>query len=398
MAHSDSSSQPTGQKYTKSGFSGILNVREVKAKLLRATLGRLPKLSKKLHYYPDLSSAHKSSRQTLYYDRNIGDTEDFGVYFSEEMQHYMALREEAAPALMGTEFSATLHSNATILGHTGVAVIDGSVIAPTAWEAAERNYARPARLKEVIGDRDVIYIPMLGVRRGHRQYFHFFAEYLTTLHQYIMKSHHINKPCIIVTRNDLSEAQEEIYAEIIRRFPGFKHVMLDEKHKLLCPRLLCLEYKVSGKSGAFFSPTYITFLNDLLSQRYRSRVTEPYRKIFLSRRDAKLRHLINEDAVESFLHSKGFETVSTAKMSLKEQFTLFSETKTLVTTHGAGLTNILFMQPGAEVIEMASEDFGGCAFMWISAAKGLTHRAVIGGKEQKRQHYMLPVESLQRFF
>lgn len=55
----------------------------------------------------------------------------------------------------------------------------------------------------------------------------------------------------------------------------------------------------------------------------------------------------------------GFETVYAEDLSFDEQRNLFFETKILVTPHGAGLTNVLFMQPGTKVLELkkASGDF-----------------------------------------
>ena len=46
----------------------------------------------------------------------------------------------------------------------------------------------------------------------------------------------------------------------------------------------------------------------------------------------------------------GFETVYTEELSFAEQVRLFSETRCLVSIHGAGLTNLMFMPPGGHML------------------------------------------------
>ena len=48
----------------------------------------------------------------------------------------------------------------------------------------------------------------------------------------------------------------------------------------------------------------------------------------------------------------GFEIVYTEKLSLKDQISLMCETKTLVSLHGAALTNMIFLPENSEVIEL----------------------------------------------
>lgn len=56
-------------------------------------------------------------------------------------------------------------------------------------------------------------------------------------------------------------------------------------------------------------------------------------------------------------------------MSFKEQVALFSETSILLSNHGAGLTNMLFMPAGSNVIELRkkNDDHNNCYFSLASA-------------------------------
>lgn len=82
----------------------------------------------------------------------------------------------------------------------------------------------------------------------------------------------------------------------------------------------------------------------------------PFRKLYVSRSKAARRRIANEDEVRTFLESQGFETVHLEGLAFADQVRLLAETEHLVSNHGAGLTNMLFMVPGSRVTEIRLED------------------------------------------
>jgi capsular polysaccharide biosynthesis protein len=101
---------------------------------------------------------------------------------------------------------------------------------------------------------------------------------------------------------------------------------------------------------------------------------EPFRKIYISRRNEKLRTIVNENDLYSMLHEQGYEIAETQLMSFQEQVALFSETKEVISIHGAALTNIVFMQPGTKMVELYREITYGdrmnlCYYRLAEAAK-----------------------------
>lgn len=82
------------------------------------------------------------------------------------------------------------------------------------------------------------------------------------------------------------------------------------------------------------------------------------RRLFLSRDKARFRTLTNEPEVERFLKTLGFETVYAEDLLWPEQMALFSQASHLVTIHGAGLSNTLFMPKGSHVLEIRKDSFG----------------------------------------
>jgi len=81
------------------------------------------------------------------------------------------------------------------------------------------------------------------------------------------------------------------------------------------------------------------------------------KKIYLSRKDASSRRLVNEDEIFSLLSNYGFESVTLEGVNLRTQVKLFRGATHIVAVHGAGLTNLLHSYH-ASVLEIHSLDHG----------------------------------------
>jgi hypothetical protein len=94
----------------------------------------------------------------------------------------------------------------------------------------------------------------------------------------------------------------------------------------------------------------------------------PHRRVLISRRTAARRRLVNEDALWARLAAAGFERVQMEDLSFDEQVALMQESLVLVGPHGAGLTNMIFCQPGTHVVEIADLSFPNPNFYALAAA------------------------------
>ena len=77
--------------------------------------------------------------------------------------------------------------------------------------------------------------------------------------------------------------------------------------------------------------------------------------IFISRKNAARRNIINEEDLFRLLHSYNFEIVDFEDFNFFEQVAISQQAKVLIGTHGSGLTNIIFMEEGAKVMELSRE-------------------------------------------
>ncbi|SHO64486.1 glycosyltransferase family 61 protein [Algoriphagus zhangzhouensis] len=75
------------------------------------------------------------------------------------------------------------------------------------------------------------------------------------------------------------------------------------------------------------------------------------RKIYISRMKASKRRIVNEVELISKLEEFGYEIHHFEDYGLRDQILLMSEASHLVSMHGAGLTNMLYMSSGSKVME-----------------------------------------------
>jgi capsular polysaccharide biosynthesis protein len=75
-------------------------------------------------------------------------------------------------------------------------------------------------------------------------------------------------------------------------------------------------------------------------------------RIYVARTNVRPRFVENHHELEKFLSGLGFETVGLESLSISEQAQIFAHAKVIVAPHGAGLTNLVFSEPGTTVIEI----------------------------------------------
>jgi hypothetical protein len=101
------------------------------------------------------------------------------------------------------------------------------------------------------------------------------------------------------------------------------------------------------------------------------------KRLFVSRRNAAKRRLVNEQEIEAVLHAEGFETVVLEGMSVAEQARVFAEAEIIVAPHGAGLANVVFAR-NARVIEIFEPSWVWPTFCALSLDSDNDYQCLVG--------------------
>lgn len=79
------------------------------------------------------------------------------------------------------------------------------------------------------------------------------------------------------------------------------------------------------------------------------------RMIYISRKDAPRRHVVDEARIREELMKRNFEIHTLEGLSVHEQQMLFAQAAVIFSPHGAALTNLVWCRSGTQVIDFLSE-------------------------------------------
>jgi hypothetical protein len=127
------------------------------------------------------------------------------------------------------------------------------------------------------------------------------------------------------------------------------------------------------------------------------------RRIYISRNDARLRRVQNEDRIVQLLEARGFSRVTLKGMPVAAQVRLFRDAEAVAAPHGAGLAHTAWCAPGTKIIEFFPSPDGprgkvknASADMWLIAMqRALDHRCYLAGPpEGRRDSFTIPEDLL----
>lgn len=101
-------------------------------------------------------------------------------------------------------------------------------------------------------------------------------------------------------------------------------------------------------------------------------------RIFIGRRDAAFRNIVNYDSVFRPLQKLGFIEAELSELPYEDQINLFASAECIVAVHGAGLCFLPFCEAGTTVIELFPPDYLPDMYEEISAMCNLNYRSVKG--------------------
>ena len=179
------------------------------------------------------------------------------------------------------------------------------------------------------------------------------------------------KDTSIVLPHKFSRAQ--YFRESLEAF-GLSNVqVLDRWQRVRCRRLVVPSHV--GSTG-IHDPEIIGRMRD----RFRSfaktsrKNSKTPSRIYISRRMANRRHVANEEEILPVLKKHGFEIMVAEPMSWAEQIRMLMDAEMLISNHGAGLSNMMVMNPGCQVMEIrAREDSHNGCYQMLAAASGLSY-------------------------
>lgn len=101
-------------------------------------------------------------------------------------------------------------------------------------------------------------------------------------------------------------------------------------------------------------------------------------RIYISRRKARCRRIVNEEELQPVLRAFNFQTVVAEDHSFEEQIRLFGGASHVLGSHGAGLSNIIFSPPGGTLIELFEPEVVRHCYWSLACAHDFRYACFVG--------------------
>ncbi len=127
-----------------------------------------------------------------------------------------------------------------------------------------------------------------------------------------------------------------------------------------------------------FPPWMTEFLRNLFIPPEVHNLKQRTRRIYITRRKAAYRRVLNEAKVLEFITPLGFEVIEFESLTIREQARIMAEADVVLAPHGGGLTNFIFCAPGTRVIEIFSPELVAGYFWKLCSRLKLDYYYLLG--------------------
>ena len=302
-------------------------------------------------------------------------------------------------------------SNGLIYGGTNLVLSDGKVICHDLYDF-KRDYtseelhgrtlinAKSKRMRWLLHDEESERIPTAAtfVDACAFNYAHWLTEVLPRVAIFCADERFKDIP-IVVNEGLHNNIMESLFLVV---GPEREVILLPIGRGLSCDRLYITsasgyvpfewrKTKLSGCPHGVFSPPAFDILRKHLNRLEQNFKDQRWpEKIFL-RRNSGYRKVINANDVEKLFLSRGYVVVEPEKLTFSQQVALFKNSKTIVSSSGAALANIIFAPRDSKVFILISKHPDTIYWYWqnLACVSGKTVNYVFGkisGSEVRGVH------------
>lgn len=275
-----------------------------------------------------------------------------------------------------------------VTGHT-MMVMDRSGASVIKLWAGDSNWneAKPTLLRRRQAPSGTFYTLTCN---GH--FFHFFANDVIPLLYFLRRHSNEIGPLHIVTKSGFPPFVQQTLSAICSAYKNVTILEIEKTERLVDVSALWLSRHPDSREWMPVTQGEADELGLLLSAHHQLLVaTAPEQLLFVSRGNTRLRRLVNEAELMAALMEFDFEFFLPKSNDHGSQIEAFRSARIVVAVHGAALTNLLFCQPGALVIELFPSNHIKSTYCWLAMRLGLRYRAVIGFSGDYLQAFSIKV-------
>jgi capsular polysaccharide biosynthesis protein len=227
---------------------------------------------------------------------------------------------------------------------------------------------------------------------GH--YFHFFSNDVLPLMHFLDRHAERLGPISVVTSEDDPRFVFDTLKALQKKYPTVQTRVLGERERFIGVDAVW-HHRFAETGWVPATRDEANRLRDMLLDYYPPVDETPRAKnVLISRGDARLRRLRNEPDLARALASEGFAIFTPEAENHREQIETFRAARTIVSVHGAALTNLLFCEPGARIIELFPSDRIKSVYLALASRLDLDYHPIIGSPGDLREAFRVDIPSV----
>jgi hypothetical protein len=349
-----------------------------------------------INYYPHFAYLHnRGSKINLTSEYKIEFTPEEKVFLKACAASYNYFDSDFALGLRQKEISIYKLEHVTFFSHTGIIMMDLKLIVESGLSVDRLTQTKAYRDFSLMIPRYFEEATYTTIQHSHwadNNVYHWFVDCLPRL--YII-THMIKEPVTLLLNDGTNEYQKAIIDFILKDYPHIKVKYLKKYFKININHFYLPSFVASSYSG--YLPSEVNnWLREKIWNNFKVDDADTSLRIYISRSNARSRRILNEEKLLLLLQKFGFITIRPEELNFQQQIKLFYKADVILSSHGAGLTNILFAKK-CTVLELHPANIIKPLYMLMSKGLNFDYTPIIGSNGDQNEDFSVPLQEVENW-
>jgi hypothetical protein len=347
-------------------------------------------------YYPFFSYLHgRGEKINLTEEYELEFTEEERVFLKRCAASYNYFESDFALGHRQKELSVYKLKDVTFLSHTGAIMLNHKLIVESASSVTRLTATKAFRDFSLLFPHTYTQGAYTTIQHSHwadNNISHWLIDCLPRV--YII-TQLIKEPVTLLMWSGAHPYQKQMLDYLLSDYPHIKIKYISKHHKIKISNFYLPSF-VAATFSAYIPPDVSHWLREKLWEGYGIERNNPKKRVYISRSKARLRRILNELELIALLEKYGFITVWAEDLDYKAQIQLFYDAEAIVSSHGAGLTNILFAEK-CRVLEFHPAKIMKAHYMLLSKGLEFDYTPIIGSNGDNLECYTVPMQEVGKW-
>ncbi|QMU28974.1 glycosyltransferase family 61 protein [Adhaeribacter radiodurans] len=278
--------------------------------------------------------------------------------------------------------------NVSFLGHSGALVWKGKVVTESVFDLMRLTKSPAFRSFALLSTKRKkgVFSSLMHFPWAETSNYHWFLDALPRLFLLLQDA---AEPITLIVPQNMPAFQRETLDFLLDKQSHIRLETISKLEKWQVSEFMLPSFVANHNSG-YLPPDILESLRSKIWAGYQVTSTGKPKRIYISRKKANKRKIINEDQVIAALMPYQVQIINAEELTYQQQVQLFYNAEVVIAPHGAGLTNILFCQQ-ATVLELHPVDVIKSHYFLLSKGLNFSYTYSIGSKSDEKQNFTVSI-------